>query len=57
MEAGEVGHDKMREHGIAVPRSMTQRTKRYVARKMRQAERHGAKKIDHEARQFAKERI
>jgi hypothetical protein len=44
----------MRENGVAVPRLMTKRAKEYVARKIRQAERCGAKAIDAEARAFAR---
>jgi hypothetical protein len=53
MQAEKWAHEKMREHGIAVPRDMTKRAKRYVARKIRQAERHGAKKINAKAKRFA----
>ncbi len=53
MEAEQWAHAKMREHGIAVPRSMTDRARRYVARKIEQAHRVGAKKIDARARKFA----
>ena len=53
MEAEQWAHAKMREHGIAVPRSMTVRAKNYVARKIRQALRRGAKKIDPAAIRFA----
>jgi hypothetical protein len=56
MEAEKWAHAKMREHGISVPRSMTRRAKQYVARKIRQAERRGAKRIDPSARAFAKGR-
>lgn len=55
MEAEQWAHAKMREHGIAVPRSMTRRAKQYVARKIEQAKRRGAKRIDPKARAFAKE--
>jgi hypothetical protein len=44
----------MREHGIAVPHSMTKRAKQYVARKIRQAQRRGAKHIDADAKRFAR---
>jgi len=44
----------MREHGIAVPRKSLRRAKRYVAYKIRQAERRGAKHIDAKAKKFAK---
>lgn len=53
MEAEKWAHEKMREHEIAVPRSMTVRAKGYVARKIRQAKRSGAKTIDREASRFA----
>ncbi len=52
-EAERWAHEKMRESGIPVPRSMTLRAKQYVARKIRQAKSHGAKKIDHKAAEFA----
>lgn len=54
MEAEQWAHAKMREHGIAVPRAMTERAKTYVARKIKQAERSGAKRIDPAARAFAR---
>jgi hypothetical protein len=54
MEAEKWAHERMREHGVPVPRSMTKRAKRYVARKIRQAERCGAKSIDRDAARFAK---
>jgi hypothetical protein len=54
MEAEQWAHSKMRENGIAVPRDMTIRAKAYVARKIEQAERRGAKSIDPSARRFAK---
>jgi hypothetical protein len=53
MEAEQWAHAKMREHGVAVPRAMTKRAKDYVARKIRQAEKAGAKHIDPDARRFA----
>src|SRR5215471_20150287 len=53
MEAEKWAHEKMRENGVPVPRSMTKRAKEYVARKIDQAERRGAKKIDARARAFA----
>jgi hypothetical protein len=53
MEAEQWAHKRMREHGIAVPRDMTQRAKEYVGRKIRQAQRSGAKRIDAKARRFA----
>lgn len=52
MEAEQWAHEKMREHGIPVPRAMTKRAKSYVARKIKQA---GSRaKIDPAARRFAK---
>ena len=54
MEAEMWAHARMREHGIAVPRAMTARAKRYVARKIVQAKRCGAKSIDRKAAQYAK---
>lgn len=56
LEAEQWAHAKMREHGIAVPRAMTVRAKNYVARKIKQAEKRGAKRIDPAARAFAKRR-
>lgn len=54
LEAELWAHEKMRFHGIPVPRSMTIRAKAYVARKIRQA---GARaKIDPAATKFAKGR-
>jgi hypothetical protein len=53
-EAEVWAHAKMREHGIPVPRAMTTRAKEYVARKIKQAEARGAKKIDAAARKFTK---
>lgn len=55
-EAERWAHEQMRAHGIAVPKAMTDRAKRYVARKITQAERRGAKSIDKEARAFASNR-
>jgi hypothetical protein len=53
-EAEQWAHEKMREHGIPVPRAMTKRAKQYVARKIKQA---GPRaKIDPAARRFAKSR-
>lgn len=53
MEAEKWAHTKMREAGVPVPRSMTKRAKRYVARKIEQAHVRGAKRIDPEAQAFA----
>ena len=49
-----MGAQKMREAGVRVPRAMTARAKRYVARKIKQAVKRGAKHIDPEARRFAR---
>lgn len=54
MEAEKWAHEKMRKHGIAVPRSMTRRAKNYVRYKISQALKRGAKRIDPKARSFAK---
>jgi hypothetical protein len=53
MEAEKWAHEKMRENGVPVPRAMTQRAKKYVARKIHQARRAGAKTINSEAARFA----
>lgn len=53
-EAEQWAHARMREHGIPVPRAMTQRAKRYVAYKIRQALSRGAKTIDPAASRFAR---
>jgi len=54
MQAEKWAHEKMRENRVAVPRVMTTRAKAYIAHKIRQAERRGAKAINAEARAFAK---
>jgi hypothetical protein len=54
MEAEKWAHAALRRHGVAVPRAMTVRAKAYVARKIRQAVRSGAKRIAPAARDFAK---
>jgi hypothetical protein len=54
IEAEQWAHGKTREHGIPVPRDMTKRAKQYVARKIRVAIACGAKRIDANARRFAK---
>jgi hypothetical protein len=53
MEAEQWAHAKMAEHGIAVPPETTERARKYVARKIVQAERRGAKQIDIRACEFA----
>jgi hypothetical protein len=54
MEAEKWADQKMREHGVPVPRATTKLGKEYVARKIKQAEARGARRIDPEARRFAK---
>jgi hypothetical protein len=51
-EAEQWAHERMREHGIAVPRRMTARAKAYVARKIGRARARGAKTIDSAAAKF-----
>jgi hypothetical protein len=53
MEAEQWAHAKMEQHGIAVPPEMTERAKKYVARKIVQAERRGAKRVDFRAVKYA----
>jgi hypothetical protein len=53
MEAEQWAHAKMAKHGIAVSPERMAHAKRYVARKIVQAERRGAKIIDARAREFA----
>ena len=53
MEAEQWAHDRMRQAGIPVPRSMTKRAKAYVRWKIEQAIRRGAKRIASEARRWA----
>jgi len=52
-EAEVWAHAALRRHGVAVPRAMTQRGKDYVAGKIRQARRRGAKRIDPAASRYA----
>lgn len=52
-EAERWAHERMRRHGLSVPRQMTKRAKRYVAHKIAQATVRGAKRIDRKARLFA----
>ncbi len=54
MEAEQWAHDALRRYGVPVPRAMTVRAKRYVARKIRQAEARGAKRIDPAARKYSR---
>lgn len=55
-EAEHWAHEAMREAGIPVPRSMTESARRYVAYKIMQASRRGAKRIDPAAAKFARVR-
>jgi hypothetical protein len=52
-EAEMWAHAVLRAHGVPVPRAMTRRAKRYVARKIHQAKRRGAKRINADAARFA----
>ena len=54
-EAERWAFDRMRESGISVPRKSLRRAKSYVAYKIRQARRRGAKTINQEARRWAGE--
>ena len=54
-EAERWAFDHMREAGIAVPRKSLKRAKNYVAYKIRQARRRGAKTIDQAAQRWAGE--
>jgi hypothetical protein len=53
MEAEQWAHEKMAKHGIPVPPEMTERAKRYVARRIVQAERRGGKHVDPRAIEYA----
>lgn len=53
-EAEQWAFDRMREAGISVPRKSLRRAKGYVAFKIRQALRRGAKTIDHDAQRWAR---
>ena len=57
-EAEHYAHAALRRHGVAVPRDMTARARRYVGRKIYQALKRGAKpeNIDREALRFARGR-
>ena len=54
MKAEQFAHEKLRELGFAVPHSMTQRAKNYVAWKLSKARRRGLKKIDSTVKQWIK---
>lgn len=53
-EAEMWAHAAMREHGIPVPKKMTERGKAYVAWKIKQALARGAKTIDADAATYAR---
>jgi hypothetical protein len=57
LEAELWAHAKMEEHSVPIPPEMTTRAKRYVARKIVQAERRGARHIDFRAIEFAGEQL
>ena len=52
-EAEQWAFARMRESGIPIPRKSLRRAKRYVAFKIRQARRRGAKAVDREAQRWA----
>lgn len=52
-QAEQFAFDTMRKEGVAIPRQSLERAKRYVARKIAQAEVRGAKHIDPEVRRWA----
>lgn len=54
METEKWAHEKMRFHGVPVPKAMTERSIRYVDRKIDEAVKRGAKHIDPEAAKYAK---
>nr|MBI3612634.1 hypothetical protein [Nitrospirota bacterium] len=56
-EAERWAFDRMREAGIAVPRKSLRRAKSYVAYKICQARRRGAKAINQEAQRWAGEAV
>jgi hypothetical protein len=53
-EAERYAHAALRRHGVAVPKRSTEEGKRYVARKIHQAVRRGAKSIDKDALHYCK---
>jgi hypothetical protein len=54
MEAERWAHERMREHGIAVPRSQTKRAKQYVASQIGRDVAGGALTIDPQARRYSR---
>jgi hypothetical protein len=57
LEAELWAHAKMEKHGVPVPPKTTAGAKRYVAQKIVQAERRGARHIDPRAIEFAGEHL
>jgi hypothetical protein len=57
LEAEQWAHEKMREHNVPVPRSITKRAKEYVGWKIDQAVARGAKNIDPDARRYANKEL
>ena len=53
-EAEVYAHCRMQEAGIEVPESMTENARRYIAWKIRQAVRRGARRLDQDACDFAR---
>jgi len=56
-EAERWAHEALSRHKIAVPKKQSERAKEYVARKIHQAVRRGAKSIDKEALDWCYEKI
>lgn len=56
-EAERYAHNALRRHGISVSKKSTQRAKRYVARKISQAIRRGAKTIDRESLKWCQDEL
>lgn len=54
-EAEQYAHRVLRKHGIAVPKKSTTKAKKYVAWKIHQALRRGARTIDREAYKWARD--
>lgn len=53
LQAEKWAFERMRAHGIPVPRTMTKRAKAHISYAIGKALRRGAKRIDSEARRFA----
>jgi RES domain-containing protein len=54
-EAEKYAHDALRKHGVAVPAESTRQAKDYVAWKIHQAIRRGAKAIDRQALEWCRD--